>query len=70
MASLFCSGASGVDGGNSTYRENTDGVDSQLIQISVTHDGGFLQREKVSNEPLESWEIAYKDWGVDKSGER
>lgn len=28
-----------------TYRENTDGVDRQLVQISVTHDGRFWRRE-------------------------
>jgi hypothetical protein len=27
--------------GGAAYRENTNGVDSQLVQISETHDGGF-----------------------------
>lgn len=26
-------------GRHETYREDTDGVDRQLVQISVTHDG-------------------------------
>lgn len=30
----------GIETGR-TYRENADGVDRQLVQISVTHDGRF-----------------------------
>jgi hypothetical protein len=26
---------------DSTYRKDTNGVDSQLVQIGVTHDGKF-----------------------------
>jgi hypothetical protein len=31
-----------------TYRENTDGVDGQLIQIRVTHDGRFWRANRLA----------------------